>query len=59
MQYVRRELGAALEQGFGLARREFGQELSTAVPNTVGLHQEDELVGGEPHRDLGGDFLEG
>ena len=46
------------EQRVRIACRQFGEKPPAAVAHAFGLHQEDELVRVESHRDLGGDLLQ-
>ena len=57
--HVRGELAATRgEQRLGVARGQVGEQLPPPVAHAVGLHQEDELVRVQAHRDLRCDLLE-
>ena len=57
--HIGRELRRSREQRLRLACRQVRQQLPTAVPYAVGIHEEDELDGVHPDRNLRGDFLDG
>src|SRR5205085_865808 len=56
--HVRGQLGSLGEKRLGVVRRKLGQELSPAVADPIVVHEENELVRGELHGNLGCDLFQ-